>query len=140
MDSGTRTATTPRPPADRYGRGSDASADRKLKIVGAVCAVLALGLIAWLGGSYLMRETKLRATVQGFEVVSESAIKVQLTVSKSKGVGGVCTVRAQAADGSVVGLSDVPVPAQGGGYDETVTLRTTARSTTAELLGCTPAK
>ncbi|MER5635930.1 DUF4307 domain-containing protein [Kitasatospora sp. NPDC002227] len=140
MDSGTRTSTTPLPAADRYGRRSDAAADRRLKAAAVVCSVLFLGLIAWLGGSYLLREAKLNASVTGFEVVSDSAVEVQLSVGKQDGAGGVCTIRSKAADGSVVGLTDVPVPKAGGDFTRTVTLRTTARGTTAELLGCTPAK
>lgn len=38
-----------------------------------------------------------------------------------------------------MGVADFPVPAAGTGYDAVVSLRTTARGTTAELLGCTPA-
>ncbi|GAA0680908.1 DUF4307 domain-containing protein [Kitasatospora atroaurantiaca] len=141
MDSGTTTAsTTAGNPEDRYGRLSNREADRRLKLVGAVCGVLFLGLVAWLGGSYLLRETAMNGTVPTFEVVSDSAVQVHLSVRKSDGTGGICTVRSQAADGSVVGLYDFPVPAAGDSYDEVVTLRTTARGTTAELLGCTPAK
>ncbi|WP_441250532.1 DUF4307 domain-containing protein [Kitasatospora sp. McL0602] len=149
MDSSTTTSpATPQPtsqpaaqpPADRYGRRGDGEADRRLKVAAVVCSVLFLGLIAWLGGSYLLRETKMNGAVTAFEVVSDSAVQLQLQVSKTDGTAGVCTVRSQAPDGSVVGLTDFPVPAAGSSYDQVLTLRTTARGTTAELLGCTPSK
>ncbi|WP_051732332.1 DUF4307 domain-containing protein [Kitasatospora phosalacinea] len=128
------------PPAGRYSRADDRAADRRLRVAAAVCGVLFLGLIAWLGGSYLLRETKLNGTVPTFQTVSDTEVQLQLSVRKSEGTSGVCTVRSQGTDGSVVGQSDFQVPAAGSSYDEVVTLRTTARGTTAELLGCTPDK
>ncbi|WP_371479781.1 DUF4307 domain-containing protein [Kitasatospora sp. NBC_00315] len=132
--------TTARPPEGRYGRNGDREADRRLKAVGAVCAVVLLAVVAWFGGAYLLRETKMNGLVPTFEAVSDSEMQIHLQVSKSAGTAGTCTVRSQAADGSVVGLSDFAVPAAGGSYDAVLTLKTTARGTTAELLGCTPAK
>ena len=135
------TATAPTGvPEGRYGGRSDREADRTLKIVGAICSVLLLGVVAWLGGSYLLRETKLNGTVPTFQVVSDSQVQAQLSVTKSSGTGGVCTIRSQAPDGSVVGQLDVPVPTAGTAFDQVVTIRTTARGTTAELLGCTATK
>ncbi|MFC8720564.1 DUF4307 domain-containing protein [Kitasatospora sp. NPDC057198] len=145
---GTRTAPEPAaqpapqsaPPAGRYSRVDDRAADRRLRVAAVVCGVLFLGLIAWLGGSYLLRETELNGTVPTFQTVSDTEVQLQLSVRKSEGTSGVCTVRSQGADGAVVGQSDFQVPAAGSSYDEVVTLRTTARGTTAELLGCTPDK
>jgi Domain of unknown function (DUF4307) len=137
MTSGTTAAQLPE---GRYGRRGNSESDRRLKVVGAVCAVLGLGLIAWLGGSYLLRETKINGSVPTFQVLSDSEVRLQLTVRKSDGQAGTCTVRSQGEDHGVVGVADFPVPAAGSSYDATVTLRTTARGTTAELLGCTPAK
>ncbi len=131
--------TTPRPPEGRYGRSGDREADRRLKAVGAVCAVLLLVVVAWFGGSYLMRETKMNGLVPAFEAVSDSEMQIHLQVSKSDGTAGTCTVRSQSEDGAVVGQYDFPVPAAGDDYDAVLTLRTTARGTTAQLLGCTPA-
>ncbi|GAA2149895.1 DUF4307 domain-containing protein [Kitasatospora kazusensis] len=145
MDSGTTSSpasspATPGLPEGRYGRRGDRDADRRLKLVGAVCAVLCLGLIAWLGGSYLVRETRMNGSVLAFQVASDTAVQVHLSVSKTDGTAGVCTIRSQAPDGSVVGLSDFPVPASGSSYDRILTLKTTSRGTTAELMSCTPAK
>lgn len=127
-------------PEGRYSRGSDREADRKLRIAAVVCGVLFLGLIAWLGASYLIKATTINGTVPTFQVVSDSEVQLQLSVRKSNGTAGVCTVRSQGVDKAVVGQSDFPVPAAGGSYDAVVTLKTTARGTTAELLGCTPTK
>ncbi|MFJ1752100.1 DUF4307 domain-containing protein [Kitasatospora sp. NPDC088134] len=125
-------------PAGRYGRTDDRAADRRLRVAAVVCGVLFLGLIGWLGSSYLLRETALNGTVPSFQAVSDTELQLQLSVRKSAGTGGVCTVRSQGADGAVVGQSDFQVPAEGDSYVKVVTLRTTARGTTAELLGCTP--
>ncbi|GAA1974777.1 DUF4307 domain-containing protein [Kitasatospora viridis] len=125
-------------PEGRYGGRSDQEADRRLKVVGAVLAVVVLALIAWLGGDYLLRESKLNGSVPVFQVVSDSEVQAQLSVSKDSGTGGTCTIRTEAADHSVVGQLDVPVPKAGSSYNQMVTIRTTARGTTAELLGCTP--
>ncbi|MEV4556962.1 DUF4307 domain-containing protein [Kitasatospora sp. NPDC049285] len=135
----TAPARQPAVPAGRYGRGDDdRAADRRLRVAAVVCGVLFLGLIGWLGGSYLMRETTMNGTVPTFQTVSDGEVQLQLSVRKSEGTGGVCTVRSQGADGAVVGQSDFPVPTAGTSYVQVVTLRTTARGTTAELLGCTP--
>ncbi|MGW3038936.1 DUF4307 domain-containing protein [Kitasatospora sp. NPDC001159] len=136
----TAQTTTAQLPEGRYGRSGNSESDRRLKVVGAVCGVLGLGLIAWLGGSYLLRESKINGSVPTFQVVSDSEVQLQLTVRKSDGTAGTCTVRSQGDDHAVVGVADFPVPAAGSSYEATVTLRTTARGTTAELLGCTPAK
>ncbi|WP_406202567.1 DUF4307 domain-containing protein [Kitasatospora sp. NBC_01560] len=132
--------TAPPLPEGRYGRQSDREADRRLKRIGAVCGVLALGLVAWLGSSYLIRETTINGAVPSFEAVSDGELQLHLAVRKSDGTAGTCTVRSQGEDGAVVGVADFPVPKDGSSYDAVVSLRTTTRGTTAELLGCTPAK
>ncbi|MFB6894088.1 DUF4307 domain-containing protein [Kitasatospora sp. NPDC056327] len=135
MSAGTR---TPQLPEGRYGGRGDRETDRRLKVVGAVCGALLIGLIVWLGTSYLIRETKINGTVPTFQALSDTELQLHLAVRKSDGTAGSCTVRSQGADGAVVGMADFPVPARGAEYDAVVSLRTTARGTTAELLGCTP--
>ncbi|MGF1428325.1 DUF4307 domain-containing protein [Kitasatospora sp. LaBMicrA B282] len=137
----TATSSTPGPaPQGRYGRRSDQQADRTLKLVGVVLAVLVVGLVAWLGGSYIETASKLNGAVPTFSIVSDSQVQAELSVLKDSGTGGTCTIRSQAADGSVVGQLDVPVPKQGTSFVQNITIRTTARGTTAELMGCTPSK
>lgn len=132
----------PQTPAGRYGRADPGgrSTDRRLRIAAVVCAVLGLALVAWLGGSYLLRETRLNASVPTFQTLSDTEVQAHLSVEKRKGTSGVCTIRSQAADGSVVGLKDVPVPAAGSSFDQLVTITTKGRGTTAEVLGCVPDK
>ncbi|AXI79216.1 DUF4307 domain-containing protein [Peterkaempfera bronchialis] len=133
--------TAPRLPEGRYGKaghsgGGDAGADRRLRVAAVVCGVLFLGLIAWLGTSYLVRETRMHGEVPTFEVTSDTAVRAHLSVQKRDGVSGVCTLRSQSADGDVVGQLDVAVPAGGTGFEKDVTIRTVHPGTTAELLGC----
>ncbi|GAA4862585.1 DUF4307 domain-containing protein [Kitasatospora terrestris] len=125
-------------PEGRYSRRTDQEADRRLRTAAIVCGVLFLGLVGWLGTSYLLRETAINGSVPTFQAVSDSELQLQLSVSKREGTAGVCTVRSQGEDGGVVGQYDFPVPAEGDRYSAVVTLRTTARGTTAQLLGCTP--
>lgn len=128
---------SPRPPAGRYGRfGDDRRADRRLRIAAVVCGVLFLALVAWLSASYLMRSS-ISGEVPTFRVLSDTVVQAHLSVSKRAGASGVCTLRSRAADGRVVGMLDVRVPAAGTEVERTVTIRTTSRGTTAELLGCT---
>ena len=136
--SGTSTAPTGIPEG-RYGT-TGAQADRRLKVVGAALSVLILGLIAWLGGSYLLQQSKLNGTVIAFQVVSDSQVQVQLQVNKDSGTSGTCTLRSQSPDGTVVGQTDVSIPSHGSTYEQVITIRTTARGTTGELLSCTPTK
>ncbi|MFD9130590.1 DUF4307 domain-containing protein [Kitasatospora sp. NPDC059571] len=137
MDS---SPTPSAPPAGRYSRRTDAEADRRLRIAAVVCGVLFLGVVAWFGASYVLRESALNGTVPTFQAVSDDEMQLQLSVTKNAGTGGVCTVRSMSADKTVVGQSDFRVPAAGTSWTKVVTLRTTARGTTAELLGCTPDK
>ncbi|MDH6112511.1 hypothetical protein P3T36_001394 [Kitasatospora sp. MAP12-15] len=136
--SGTTTAPTG-VPEGRYGTTGD-QADRRLKFVGAGLAVVILGLIAWLGGSYLLQQSKLNGTVIAFQVVSDSQVQVELAINKDSGTSGTCTLRSQSPDGTVVGQTDVDIPSHGTAFQQVVTIRTTARGTTGELLSCTPTK
>lgn len=138
MDSGRTTTASARP--DRYGKLGNREADRRLRLIGVVCGVLGLALVGWFGASYVSKGSVMNGLMPGFEVVSAELTEVQLSVHKDDGTAGVCTIRAQAEDGSVVGLHDFPVPAAGDRYDEVVALRTTGRATAAELLGCVPAR
>ncbi|WP_035798385.1 DUF4307 domain-containing protein [Kitasatospora mediocidica] len=127
-------------PEGRYGSTGNRAADRKLKVVGTALGVLAIALIAWLGSTYVIQQSKLNGTVVAFQVVSDSQVQVQLSVSKDSGTSGICTIRSQSPDGTVVGQTDVAVPSHGSTFEQVVTIRTTARGTTGELLSCTPTK
>lgn len=121
-------------PEGRYGRSSDQRADRTLKVVGAVLSVLLLGLIGWFG-YYYVAQNEISAEVIGFDT-AENSVKVHLEVHKDAGTAGYCTVRSQAEDGAEVGRADFRFDEDATRIDEVVTLRTTSRGTSAELVGC----
>jgi hypothetical protein len=127
------TAST-RLPEGRYGRSSDASADRTLKIVGAVLGATLLLVVGYFGYHYV-GQNKISAEVITFDA-QKDAVKVHLEVHKDSGTTGYCTLRSQAADGSEVGRADFRFTGSATRIDRVLTLRTTAPGTTAELLGC----
>ena len=77
--------------------------------------------------------------VISFKVVSDSEVRAELQVYKDADRTAVCTLRSQSADQTEVGRRDVTVRAHGSTVDTVVTIRTTARGTTAELVGCSAA-
>ncbi|WP_030623283.1 DUF4307 domain-containing protein [Streptomyces sclerotialus] len=123
-------------PDGRYGRTADERADRKLKVIGAVLGAALIGVIAWFGISYITGQD-LSGRLVSYKVVSDSAVQAHLEVVKDTDAKGVCTLRSQSADGAEVGRKDVPVEQAKGQVDTVVTIRTTARATNAELVGCT---
>ncbi|MFF5250722.1 DUF4307 domain-containing protein [Streptomyces leeuwenhoekii] len=127
------TAST-RLPEGRYGRSSDERADRTLKTVGAVLAVLLLALVGYFGYHYVGKN-EISAEVISFDI-SEDAVEVHLEVRKDAGADGYCTLRSQAESGEEVGRADFRFGGDDTRIDRVVTLRTKARGTTAELLGC----
>ncbi|WP_077796927.1 DUF4307 domain-containing protein [Streptomyces sp. JHA26] len=129
------TATT-RAPEDRYGRSSDERSDRTLKIIGSVLGVVLLAVVGWFGYHYV-GQNRISAEVIGFET-SENAVQVHLEVRKDAGTAGYCTMRSQSEDGDEVGRADFRFDGDATRIDKVVTLRTKARGTSAELLGCHP--
>ncbi|POX41646.1 DUF4307 domain-containing protein [Streptomyces sp. Ru73] len=123
-------------PDGRYGRTADERADRTLKIVGAVLGAALVAMIAWFGISYITGQD-LSGRLVSYKVVSDSAVQAHLEVVKDTGAKGVCTLRSQSADGAEVGRKDVPVDQAKDQVDTVITIRTTARATNAELVGCT---
>ncbi|MET9432704.1 DUF4307 domain-containing protein [Streptomyces sp. NPDC006551] len=122
-------------PEGRYGRSADERADRTLKVAGAVLGVLFLGLMGWFGW-YYVADNKISAEMIKFDVVSDSEVQVHLEVRKDTDAQGVCTLRSRAEDGAEVGRKDVRVEEAGERIDRVWTIRTTARATSAELVGC----
>ncbi|GAA3220894.1 DUF4307 domain-containing protein [Streptomyces sp. XM83C] len=121
-------------PEGRYGRSSDQRSDRTLKVVGAVLGAALLGLVGWFGWHYVAG-SEISAQVISFQV-SEKAVQVHLEVHKDAGASGYCTVRSQSGDGAEVGRADFRFSGPETRIDQVVTLRTTAKGSTAELLGC----
>ncbi|THC53063.1 DUF4307 domain-containing protein [Streptomyces sp. A1499] len=124
-------------PAGRYGRSrtADEAADRKLRIVGSVLGVLLLGVVGWFGYDYI-NGTKLSAEVIKFDVVSAESVEAHLEVRKDTGAKGYCTLRSQAESGAEVGRADFRFDQRTDRIDQVVTLRTTEKATSVELLGC----
>ncbi|MET7700963.1 MULTISPECIES: DUF4307 domain-containing protein [unclassified Streptomyces] len=127
------TAST-RLPEGRYGRSADERADRKLKVIGSVLGAALLLLVGWFA-YYYVGSNKISAEVITFDS-SATAVEVHLEVRKDKDASGYCTLRSQSADGNEVGRADFRFDQRSSRIDKVVTLRTTARGTTAELLGC----
>ena len=127
------TAST-RPPERRYGRSSDARADRTLKVAGAVLGTLLLALIGYFAYHYV-GQNKISGELITFQV-SDDSVRVHLEVRKDAGASGYCTVRSQSEDGDEVGRADFRFSGPDTRIDKVVTLRTASRGTTAELLGC----
>ncbi|MEU0007066.1 DUF4307 domain-containing protein [Streptomyces sp. NPDC006314] len=127
------TAST-RLPEGRYGRSSDERADRKLRIAGVVLGAVLVALIGYFAYHYVA-QNEISAQVITFRA-SEDAVEVHLEVHKDSGTEGYCTLRSQAADGAEVGRADFTFTGSATRIDKVVTLRTTAKGTTAQLLGC----
>lgn len=127
------TAST-RLPEGRYGRSSDARADRTLKVVGAVLGAALLALVGYFGYHYVGKN-EISAEVIEFDATKD-AVKVHLEVRKDADASGYCTLRSQAENGAEVGRADFRFDGDATRIDKVVTLRTTAQGTTAELLGC----
>jgi hypothetical protein len=121
-------------PEGRYGRSSDERADRRLKIAGVVLGAVLLAVVGFFAYHYVA-QNEISGQVIAFQA-SDDAVKVHLEVHKDSGTSGYCTLRSQAADGSEVGRADFRFTGSATRIDKVVTLRTTAKGTTAELLGC----
>ncbi|WP_413807473.1 DUF4307 domain-containing protein [Streptomyces sp. OE57] len=126
-------------PDGRYGRSADARADRTLKIVGAVLGAGLLALIAWFGYDYIAGQD-VSGRLTGFKVVADDAVEVRLEITKDKDATGVCTVRTLDEYHDEVGRKDFTFGQPREDMVKVVTVRTTARATSAELIGCEPVR
>ncbi|MEV0322740.1 DUF4307 domain-containing protein [Streptomyces sp. NPDC050658] len=124
-------------PEGRYGhsRTADERTDRKLKILGTVLGVLGLGVVGWFGYDYISG-TKISAEVIESDIPSATTVKVHLEVRKDADARGYCTLRSQAESGAEVGRADFRFDQRKDRIDQVVTLRTTEKATSVELLGC----
>jgi hypothetical protein len=127
------TAST-RLPEGRYGRPADERTDRGLRTAAIVLGTALTALIGFLAYHYV-GQSQISGQVIAFQA-TDTAVKVHLEVHKDSGTNGYCTIRSQAADGSEVGRADFHFDGSATSIDKVLTLRTTARGTTAELLGC----
>ena len=122
-------------PAGRYGPSADARADRKLKIIAVVLGALVAVGVGWYGYRTLTGN-EVSAQVVAFKAVSDQSVEIHLEVHKGAGTAVVCTLRSVDADHNEVGRKDVRLTQHAKEIDTLVTLRTTARGETGELVGC----
>ncbi|MEU6481936.1 DUF4307 domain-containing protein [Streptomyces sp. NPDC047017] len=127
------TAST-RLPEGRYGRSGDDRADHKLKIAAAVLGALLLVLVGYFAYHYV-GQSEISAQVVSFQTADDE-VQIHLEVHKDADAHGYCTLRSQAADGDEVGRADFRFDQHAKQVDKILTLRTTSRGTTGELLGC----
>ena len=132
-------AVRERLPEGRYGRAADAAADRRLRAVAVVCGGLVVAALA-LGGWWYVSGNSVSGDVIHFQVVSDSQVRAQAesTRAPARPSCAPCARRARTSPRWAAGTSSSSAP--GSTVDTVVTIRTTARGTTAELLSCEPAK
>jgi hypothetical protein len=123
------------PASRRYGPGAATGTDRKLKVMAIVLGALGAIVLGWYGW-HTVAGDKVSAQVVAFKVVSDQAVEIHLEVHKAAGGAAVCTLRSQDADHNEVGRKDVRITRHGEQVDTVVTVRTTARGETGELLSC----
>lgn len=113
--------------------------DRRRPWLVPVVAVPLLALLAfWLWVSAFHANPALSADVTGFQVTSDSEIRVRVMIDRARPeVSGRCLVYAQAPDFERVGEVQVPVAASDRKVEQiVVTIRTFRRSTSASVDGC----
>ena len=117
---------------DRYGAPS---AGRRWALL-AVVVVVVGAFLGWLGWTIWSQSTpEVTSTLVGFHVVDEHAVVATVQVELADdGVEASCTLRAYAADHTVVGEL-VFTPESSGRTEQTV--RTEREATSVERIGCT---
>lgn len=128
-----------RPPEGRYGRSADARADRTLKTVGFVLGAVLLAVVGWFGFSYVSG-TDVSGELIKFKVVSDESVEAHLEIRKDADAHGVCTLRAMDKEDAEVGRKDVRVDSAESRIDTVVTMRTTGRAASVELVNCDTAQ
>jgi hypothetical protein len=123
------------PPAGRYSRRDEQRARVRGKRVYYVTVALVLGLVAVIGYTYVSGNP-VNGELQTFQVISEHEVRITIQVNKPADRAASCTVRSRDANGDEVGRLSVAIPRGASDTQETVLLRTTARGTTGELVGC----
>ena len=128
-----------RRPAGRYDEPSKLPA----RALAVLLSVLFVGLVVAVVQALYERYStdQVRARVIGFEVESDSRVRVDLEVSKPEGARAYCIVRSRGADGAEVGREVAPVDVSGS--DQRVVrkvyvLTTRARGVTGEVGRCSP--
>jgi Domain of unknown function (DUF4307) len=123
-----------RRPPDRYD-----AARRSSRVLVAVTAVVVA--VAVVGGAYAFyerrNEGRLAYQVRGYEVLSDTAVRISFEVRLDRGQYGECRVRARGRDGLEKGAEIIPVgPGTGGALVTSYVLTTTSRASTGEVSAC----
>ena len=123
-------------PAGRYGPEPRRVHRTVLITVGVVAAALAVAYVVWV--ALFHANQPVRAGLESYRVMSDRSVEVVIRVVKDSDVAAVCLVRARSRDGVEVGRQEIEIPR--GPEDEvrSITLTTTGRAITGELLGCEP--
>jgi hypothetical protein len=126
-----------RPPAGRYGRtpAERSRSGRRGKRIYYAAVGLVVAVVVGIAWQYAAGSS-VNGEVQTFQVVSDHAVKITLSVSRPSDRAASCTVRSRDADGNEVGRVTVSIPKGNGDATPTVLLKTTSRGTTGELVGC----
>lgn len=135
--NGTVTSTVP----DRIARRYPTHRGRRLAII-IVCVALAVAGGAWLlWAATIGANPPVSGQVSGFDVISDSEVRVELVVERpAPEQAAVCTIIAQSVSYERVGEVVVQVaPGTETRHEQTVTIRTFKRATSASLDGCRPA-
>ena len=126
-------------PEGRYGRSAAERADRKLQIIGSVLGAGLIALIAWFGYAYVIGQD-VSGQLTGFKVTADDTVEVRLEITKDKDATAVCTVRTLDTYHDEVGRKSFTFGQRQDDMIKVVTVRTTARATSAELVGCDSAE
>jgi hypothetical protein len=104
-------------------------------VVGTIGISLGVAIAIWFGLSATVGLPSWQT--MGYKVVDNQSVRVDFEVYSPDGRDVVCTLHALAADFSVVGSADVPVPLAGhNAAKKSVTVRTTTRAVTGEVDTC----
>lgn len=120
--------------AERYG----ASSPWRRRVALAVSAVVVAAFAAWVAWTVLDQTSpQVTSEIRTFEVTGEHNATAVVAVSLSApDVRASCTLRAFAADHSVVGELRFD-PTDQGGRIQTRDIRTERRATSVDMVGCT---
>lgn len=130
-------ASSPTPPADRYGRAGTRPG-RRGRVAAWAAIAAAVAVTAWLAVAQY-RDNPVTADVVGFDVVGPEQVDVEFQVSMPPGTTAVCTVEALSETYAQVGTLEVPVgPSDRRTTRYAVTVRTSELATTGVVERCAP--
>lgn len=130
-------STAPVRPSDRYPDEQDPARTKRLFIIGLVVVVIAGIGIAWLGYDKFARQP-VKGEAAGYEVVSDSTVEVQVTVTRTDPSQPVsCIINAKDRAGNEIGRREFFVPPS----SEPVVVapsevRTTEPGAVGDVFGC----